>query len=67
MPVSQAIRTNSDLHSTPEPVTRFERRARIADTDLGREIARQVEELKELLQAYRMGVIAEGGARNHHP
>lgn len=67
MPVSQAIRTNSDLHSTPEPVARFERRARIEDTDLGREIARQVEELKELLQAYRMGVIAEGGARNDHP
>ena len=36
------------------------RRARVADTDKGMELRRQISDLKELLAAYRKGKIKEG-------
>ena len=34
-------------------------RVMVADTDIGKELTKQVEELTELINAYRRGVIAE--------
>lgn len=42
-------------------VEKLDRRANIADTDKGRELLSQINDLRELLTAYRSGEIKEGG------
>lgn len=42
-------------------VEKLERRANIADTDKGQELLSQINDLRELLEAYRSGEIKEGG------
>ena len=37
----------------------FERRVIVADTDKGRELSEQIADLRELLKAYRSGLIKE--------
>ena len=55
----KAIRENIDIDSTPYIFDRADRRIRIRDTDIGRELKRQADDLKALLQAYHDGVVKE--------
>ena len=50
-----------DIHSSRRVVERVEHRTLVADTDDGADIRRRVEDLEQLLEAYRDGQIAEGG------
>lgn len=47
--------------NTPEiqVVERMQKRIRVGDTDIGEELTREIEDLKELLQAYHSGLIKE--------
>ena len=55
----EAIKENKDIASTSEVFERMERRVKIAGTDIGSELQQQVDDLKALLHAYRMGEILE--------
>lgn len=55
----QAIRECSDIESTTEIVEMSSRRMRVRDTDKGAELQGQIDELRELLFAYRNGIIKE--------
>ena len=54
-----AVRENVDIDSTSEIFERMDARQKIAGTDIGIELQRQVEDLKALLRAYRMGLVKE--------
>lgn len=54
-----AILRGSDIKSTMQIVEMSVHRMLVADTDIGRELKRQVEELEKLLYAYRRGFIKE--------
>lgn len=54
-----AIRRNWDIASTSQIFERLERRATIEDTDNGRRMQAQVDDLLDLLRAYRSGAIVE--------
>ncbi len=54
-----AVLHECDIHSSRRVVERVDRRTLVADTDRGRELAAQVEELKALLEAYRTGRLKE--------
>lgn len=55
----EAIRKNWDITSTSQIFDRLERRATIHDTDNGRRMQDQVDDLLDLLRAYRSGAIVE--------
>ncbi len=55
----EAIRNGSDIVSTTEIVELSQRRMRVRDTDKGRILQAQINELSELLYAYRHGIIKE--------
>ena len=55
----EAIKENKDIASTSEVFERMESRVKIAGTDIGSELQHQVDDLKALLHAYRMGEILE--------
>lgn len=55
----EAIRNGSDIVSTTEIVELSQRRMRVRDTDKGRILQAQINELSELLFAYRHGIIKE--------
>ena len=50
-----AIEKESDIHSERTVVQRVLNRKLVADTDHGRDIEEQIEDLKTLLQAHRSG------------
>lgn len=54
-----AILNESDIASTRRVVDRELERKKVAETDVGRKLSEQIKVLKELLQAYREGRIAE--------
>ena len=54
-----AIKRGTDIKSTTQIVEMSAQRMRVADTDKGEELKRQVADLKELLYAYRHGFIKE--------
>lgn len=56
-----AVVEELDIHSSRRVVERVEHRTLVADTDDGADIRRRVEDLEQLLEAYRDGQIAEGG------
>ena len=56
---AEAIRTNQDISSTSVVFERLESRLKIAGTDVGRQLQEQIDDLMDLLQAYRSGAIAE--------
>ena len=56
---SDAIRRGTDIVSTRQIVEMANHRMLVADTDSGRELQRQVDDLKRLLYAYRHGIIKE--------
>ncbi|MBO4802280.1 MAG: fructose-1,6-bisphosphatase [Bacteroidaceae bacterium] len=54
-----AIRRGTDIVSSKQIVELSGRRLRVRDTDKGKELQHQIDELKELLYAYRHGIIKE--------
>lgn len=56
---AEAIRKNWDITSTSRIFERLESRATIKDTDDGRRMQAQVDDLLDLLRAYRSGAIVE--------
>ncbi|MDD3369751.1 MAG: fructose-1,6-bisphosphatase [Lachnospiraceae bacterium] len=54
-----AIRKESDIFSDSVIVETTARRKLVADTDTGKEIKNNIEQLEELLQAYRDGTLVE--------
>lgn len=54
-----AIEKGSDIHSETTVIKRVFQRRLVGDTDAGQEIREQIEDLKELLAAYRSGEIKE--------
>ena len=58
--VQNAIRNNKDILSTSVIFETRESRIKIGDTDDGREIREEIEDLKQLLEAYQVGLIKEG-------
>ena len=57
--VDEVIRTGSDISGTTVIVESSAKRIRVRDTDKGRVLANQINELKALLHAYRNGTIPE--------
>ena len=54
-----AIEKESDIHSDSTIVKRVSERKMVGDTDIGKELKEQIEDLEVLLSAYRSGRIAE--------
>ena len=54
-----AIVNESDIFSDTIIVEKYPERKRVADTDAGKEMQKQIEEIERLLYAYREGLIAE--------
>ena len=54
-----AIQQGTDIKSTIQIVEMSNRRMLVADTDIGRELRKQIADLEELLYAYRHGFIKE--------
>lgn len=54
-----AIKNESDIHSVTEVVQLADRRLCVGDTDEGRRMKENIEEIKQLLEAYRTGEIKE--------
>jgi fructose-1,6-bisphosphatase-3 len=55
----QAITDGTDIASTTQIVELSAKRMRVRDTDKGRELQSQIDELTELLEAFRHGVVIE--------
>lgn len=55
----EAIKLGTDIKSTTQIVELNQNRLRVADTDIGTEIKKQIADLEELLYAYRHGFIKE--------
>ena len=55
----EAIKNGTDIVSTTQIVEMSTQRMMVRDTDKGAELKSQIEELKELLYAYRHGFIKE--------
>ena len=59
MNVEDAIRRGIDIKSTTQLVELSAHRMRVADTDKGKELRSQIADLRELLYAYRHGILKE--------
>ena len=53
----EAIRLGTDIKSTTQLVELSKNRLRVRDTDKGKELQSQIDELRELLYAYRNGMM----------
>ena len=60
---AHAIRKNQDIASTSVVFERLEARMKIAQSDVGRQLQEQIDDLMDLLQAYRSGEIVEDHRR----
>ena len=56
---ANAIRENRDITSTSQTFERMDRRQKIAETDVGRALQEQIDDLLALLAAFRSGAIVE--------
>lgn len=57
--LEKVIKNETDIHSETTVVEQVTRRRLVADTDTGEQIRESIKELKELLKAYRTGIINE--------
>jgi len=57
--MQKAIEEGQDIKSTTQIVELSTQRVMVKDTDKGRELVKQIEDLKKLLAAYRIGMIKE--------
>ena len=56
---ANAIRQNRDIASSSVVFERMDSRQKIAETDIGRQLQEQIDDLMDLVAAYRSGAIAE--------
>ena len=61
--IDEAVRLGQDIKSTRRMVELTNHRMLVNDTDIGAELRSQIEDLKELLDAYRSGDIKERNIR----
>ena len=54
-----AVRNETDIHGEKIMVMNAPHRLHVSDTDIGRRLKERIDELKELLEAYRSGAINE--------
>ena len=54
-----AVQSNADIDNDSDIFERMERRLKVADTDEGKELQARVDELMDLLDAYRSGAVTE--------
>ena len=59
----EAVAKGTDIKSSTQIVEMMGRRIRVRDTDKGRQLQMQIKELRELLYAYRHGLIKENTKR----
>ncbi len=59
--IDKAVKEGQDIHSHMQLVQQVIKRKMVADTDAGKEMQTNIEELEELLLAYREGRIVEKG------
>ena len=59
--IDKAVKEGQDIHSHMQLVQQVVKRKMVADTDAGKEMQTNIEELEELLLAYREGQIVEKG------
>ena len=57
--LQKALEENVDIHSDTEIVEVEDRRIMVGDTDQGIIIRERIKDLKELLKAYRSGLVRE--------
>jgi fructose-1,6-bisphosphatase-3 len=57
--MQKAIEEGQDIKSTTQIVELSSQRLMVKDTDKGRELIKQIEDLRKLLAAYRIGMIKE--------
>lgn len=57
--MQEAVANGTDIKSSTQIVEMMGRRIRVRDTDKGRQIMEQIKELRQLLHAYRHGLIKE--------
>jgi fructose-1,6-bisphosphatase-3 len=57
--MQKAIEEGQDIKSTTQIVELSSQRVMVKDTDKGRELLKQIGDLKKLLKAYRIGMIKE--------
>lgn len=55
----EAVANGTDIKSSTQIVEMMGRRIRVRDTDKGRQLQEQIKELRQLLRAYRHGLIKE--------
>lgn len=56
--VDDAIRRGTDIVSTTQLVEMSDHRMQVCDTDAGRQLQEQIDELRQLLYAYRIGALS---------
>ena len=56
---TDAVLKDSDIVSLKQVITRTDHRILVSETDKGREILSQIQDLKDLLYAYRKGTLKE--------
>lgn len=61
----KAIEEEVDMHPTTTILETHKGRIRVADTDVGRDLQHQIDDLRQLLQAYRVGLIKEARRREY--
>ena len=54
-----AVQSNADIDNDSDIFERMERRLKVADTDEGKKLQSRVDELMDLLDAYRSGAVTE--------
>jgi fructose-1,6-bisphosphatase-3 len=55
----KALEDNDDIVNDSVVFEKMESRMKVADTDEGRELQQRVDDLKQLLNAYRTGAVTE--------
>ncbi|MEE1086201.1 MAG: fructose-1,6-bisphosphatase [Schaedlerella sp.] len=63
--IEEAILNEHDIYSHRTIIKKFNHRKKVSDTDAGQKMLLEIEELKELIQAYRSGEIKEHGVKNN--
>ena len=55
----RALQSNADIDNESDIFERMENRLKVADTDEGKELQERVDDLRDLLDAYRSGAVTE--------
>ena len=57
--IETALEENKDIESTSDRIETIDKRVMVRDSDIGKNIKKQIKELEELLEGYRQGEIKE--------